>query len=151
MCRVVYPGSQNCTVTGGMGFVGRRLVEMLVERGAERVVAFDIAPKPADASDDPRVVWMQGDLTSPSDVEKACRGSECVWHIAALVGPYHPLEAGHGSTLTPQVYREIARTRTLSPNLSLTTNHHTRLTRRIERSIVYNPLTSSAPRLPTSS
>ena len=25
-------------MTGGMGFVGRRLVEMLVERGAERVV-----------------------------------------------------------------------------------------------------------------
>ena len=83
---------QNCTVTGGMGFVGRRLVEMLVERGAERVVAFDIAPKPADAGDDQRIVWMQGDLTNPADVEKACAGSECVWHIAALVGPYHPLD-----------------------------------------------------------
>jgi nucleoside-diphosphate-sugar epimerase len=75
-----------------MGFVGRRLVEMLVERGAERVVAFDIAPRPADAPDDDRIVWMQGDLTNPADVEKACRGSDCVWHIAALVGPYHPLE-----------------------------------------------------------
>jgi hypothetical protein len=32
----------------------------LTERGAERVVAFDIAPKPADAADDPRIVWMQG-------------------------------------------------------------------------------------------
>lgn len=92
VCRCPAPRSQRCTVTGGMGFVGRRLVEMLVERGAERVVAFDIAPKPADAPDDPRVVWMQGDLTKPSDVEDACRGSECVWHIAALVGPYHPLE-----------------------------------------------------------
>jgi len=75
-----------------MGFVGRRLVEMLVERGAERVVAFDIAPKPADAGDDPRIVWMQGDLTKPEDVLRACEGSECVWHIAALVGPYHPLD-----------------------------------------------------------
>lgn len=86
------PVPKKCTVTGGMGFVGRRLVEMLIERGAERVVAFDIAPKPADAGDDPRIVWMQGDLTNPEDVEKACAGSECVWHIAALVGPYHPLE-----------------------------------------------------------
>ena len=72
-----------------MGFVGRRLVEMLVERGAERVVAFDIAPRPADAPDDDRVVWMQGDLTDPAAVMRACEGSECVWHIAALVGPYH--------------------------------------------------------------
>jgi nucleoside-diphosphate-sugar epimerase len=29
-------------VTGGSGFVGRRLVEMLVERGASRVVSLDI-------------------------------------------------------------------------------------------------------------
>lgn len=65
----------NCVVTGGSGFVGQRLVEMLVERGvrasartaphrcppgaaaplsaveslslqAKRVVSFDIAPKP---------------------------------------------------------------------------------------------------------
>jgi uncharacterized protein YbjT (DUF2867 family) len=27
-----------CAVTGGSGFVGRRLVEMLVEQGAARVV-----------------------------------------------------------------------------------------------------------------
>ena len=26
------------------------------------------------------------------DVLRACEGSECVWHIAALVGPYHPLD-----------------------------------------------------------
>ena len=37
-----------CVVTGGTGFVGQRLVEMLVERGAERVVSFDIVPPPAD-------------------------------------------------------------------------------------------------------
>ena len=32
-----------CLVTGGSGFVGQRLVEMLVERGATRVISFDIA------------------------------------------------------------------------------------------------------------
>ena len=31
-------------VTGGTGFVGQRLVEMLVERGADRVISFDIVP-----------------------------------------------------------------------------------------------------------
>ena len=86
------PVPKRCVVTGGMGFVGRRLVEMLVERGAERVVAFDVAPRPSDAEDDDRIVWFQGDLTKPDDVDRAFEGAECVWHIAALVGPYHKRE-----------------------------------------------------------
>jgi hypothetical protein len=32
-----------CVVTGGSGFVGQRLVEMLIERGATSVVSFDLA------------------------------------------------------------------------------------------------------------
>lgn len=84
---------KSCLVTGGSGFVGQRLVEMLVERGAERVVSFDIAPKPKNASNDPKIVYIQGDLTNIKVVEDACKGVECVFHIAALVGPYHPAEA----------------------------------------------------------
>ena len=61
---------KNCVVTGGTGFVGRRLVEMLVERGAEKVVAFDISPKPIDADPrEKRIVWMRGDLTKLADVK----------------------------------------------------------------------------------
>jgi nucleoside-diphosphate-sugar epimerase len=78
-----------CLVTGGSGFVGQRLVEMLVERGCQRVVSFDISPKPKDALDSPRIEYIQGDLTNPEDVNDACAGVDCVFHIAALVGPYH--------------------------------------------------------------
>lgn len=81
-----------CAVTGGCGFVGHRLVEMLVERGAARVVAFDVAPAPAWKLDDPRVQYVQGDITKAEDVDKALQGIDCVWHVAALVGPYHPKE-----------------------------------------------------------
>jgi FlaA1/EpsC-like NDP-sugar epimerase len=50
------PAPKKCMVTGGTGFVGQRLVEMLVERGADRVVSFDIVPKSVpDVSDDTRV------------------------------------------------------------------------------------------------
>jgi len=42
------PVPAHCVVTGSSGFVGQRLVEMLVERGAKTVVAFDIAPKPGN-------------------------------------------------------------------------------------------------------
>lgn len=49
----------NCVVTGGSGLTGRRLVEMLVEKGAARVVSFDISSKPADAMEHPAIDYQQ--------------------------------------------------------------------------------------------
>jgi len=87
------PGFQNipksACVTGGSGFVGQRLVEMLVERGCSRVVSFDISPTPKNAMKSDKIEYFQGDITNPEHVERACKGTECVFHIAALVGPYH--------------------------------------------------------------
>mmetsp|Transcript_15238 Transcript_15238/g.21412 ORF Transcript_15238/g.21412 Transcript_15238/m.21412 type:complete len:369 (+) Transcript_15238:154-1260(+) len=80
-------------VTGGTGFVGQRLVEMLLERGAARVVSFDIRSKPADGVDNKKVDYFQGDLTKLEDVEKALQGCNVVFHIAALVGPFYPKPA----------------------------------------------------------
>jgi nucleoside-diphosphate-sugar epimerase len=64
---------KTCTVTGGSGFVGQRLVEMLVERGATRVVSFDIAPTPKDAWIRPEIIYKQGDITKYADVEEVSR------------------------------------------------------------------------------
>jgi len=80
-------------VTGATGFAGRRLVEMLIERGAEKVVAFDVAPPASDAVDDPRITYVQGDITKPDDVLAACRDVDCCFHLAALVGPYYTARA----------------------------------------------------------
>lgn len=86
------PVPKKCVVTGGTGFVGTRLVEMLVERGAERVVSFDIVPKEKAvlAWEDPRIEYVVGDIANYDDVFKALQGADCVWHIAAAVGPFHP-------------------------------------------------------------
>eukprot|EP00755_Sulcionema_specki_P004500 Sspe_Gene.30222::Locus_14864_Transcript_1_1_Confidence_1.000_Length_1320::g.30222::m.30222 len=81
---------KHCVVTGGSGFVGQRLVEMLVERGAETVVSFDISPPPPGAWADSRIKYMRADIRNKEDVLKACKGADCVWHIAAAVGPFHP-------------------------------------------------------------
>ena len=53
-----------CVVTGGSGFVGQRLCEMLIERGAEKVISFDIVPMPADSPllNDKRFVFVNGDI-----------------------------------------------------------------------------------------
>ena len=81
---------KNCVVTGGTGFVGQRLVEMLVERGASRVVSFDIVPPPDSAWKHPNIEYVVGDLTDKASVMDAIAGADCVWHIAAAVGPFHP-------------------------------------------------------------
>jgi nucleoside-diphosphate-sugar epimerase len=51
----------------------------------------------------PKIEYMQGDLTDFNVLSKACKGVECVFHIAALVGPYHAQEAymkvNYGGTL----------------------------------------------------
>ena len=84
---------KKCLVTGGSGLCGQRLVEMLVERGCESVVSFDISPEPRGCLRRPEIKYLRGDLTKYEDIKNACVGAECVFHIAALVGPYHPLEA----------------------------------------------------------
>jgi nucleoside-diphosphate-sugar epimerase len=53
------------------------------------VVAFDINPKPSNAMESNKIEYFQGDLTNPDHVASAIKGVDCVFHIAALVGPYH--------------------------------------------------------------
>lgn len=79
-------------VTGGNGLVGKRLVQMLAERGAQSVVSLDLA-LPADVdslnSHGGRVRWATGDITSVEQMTSAFREARatCVFHVAALVGP----------------------------------------------------------------
>ena len=81
-----------CVVTGGTGFVGIRLVEMLVERGATKVISFDVVPPPKDAWDHPNIEWRVGDITDKQAVDDLLSTPNigCVWHNAAAVGPFHP-------------------------------------------------------------
>lgn len=86
------PVPKNCLVTGGTGFVGQRLVEMLVERGAERVVSLDIVPPPSSAWTHPNIQYEVGDICNADRLTELCKGIDCVFHIAAAVGPFHPKE-----------------------------------------------------------
>jgi len=103
------PGFQSasgstCLVTGSAGFVGSRLVEMLLERGAKTVICFDIATpdnvlrqrfKDVQQKTGGTIIvksGTDGDITNKDSVNNAftCVDHiDVVYHIAALVGPFH--------------------------------------------------------------
>ena len=55
-------------VTGGNGFIGRRIVRELAERGND-VVCFDLAPPPAPLD---AVTYYRGDVTQLPQIIEAC-------------------------------------------------------------------------------
>jgi len=94
-------------VTGSSGFVGSRLVEMLLERGSKTVIAFDLVAPDSSLAGRFEAVQKktggtiivlsqsEGDLRSDSAVEEAFNKVpkiDVVYHIAALVGPFHSAE-----------------------------------------------------------
>ena len=72
-------------VTGGNGFIGKRIVRELAERG-EEVVCFDLAPPPAQQDG---VTYYRGDVTQLPQILEACNthGVTRIIHMAALLPP----------------------------------------------------------------
>ena len=90
-------------VTGSAGFIGSRLVEKLVEKGAivraftrytSRAELGLLAALPETILD--QIEPVRGDLRDPSAVESALEGVDIVFHLGALISiPYsyvHPVE-----------------------------------------------------------
>lgn len=70
-------------VTGGSGFIGRHLVQLLCARG-ERVRVFDLRlPGPDIRLHGEAVEYIQGDVTDAEAVERAMTGADRVYHLAA--------------------------------------------------------------------
>jgi nucleoside-diphosphate-sugar epimerase len=74
-------------VTGGSGFIGRRLARALVERG-DRVRVLVRDPASAEDLRDLGVDLFQGDVTDEASVRRAVEGVERVFHAAGLVGEW---------------------------------------------------------------
>ena len=82
-------------ITGGAGFLGRRLALRLLERGTladangrpreiAQIVLLDVVPATLPA--DPRLTTIAGDLADAAVVEHAVtRGTDTVFHMAAVV------------------------------------------------------------------
>ena len=87
-------------VTGGAGFIGSNLVDRLVEAGHEVVVLDNLSTGSLDnlAQVADGIGFVEGDLRSPADVERALRGCEVVYHQAALVSVARSVEDPVGVT-----------------------------------------------------
>ena len=76
-------GGRKTLVTGGTGFLGRRLVERLLAQG--RTVAI-LGRTPAPELSARGVEFIRASLDDAAAVRAACQGKETVFHVAARVG-----------------------------------------------------------------
>lgn len=72
---------KHCLVTGGAGFAGSHLVDMLLA-GGSKVRILDIKA-PAVSRDG--VEFIQGDLSNQALLDSACEGVDTVFHMAAII------------------------------------------------------------------
>ncbi len=78
-------------ITGGCGFLGRRLAMLLLERGSslgaiEQLVLFDNAPSALPLPDDRRLEVVTGDIADRETVRRLLLpGAAVVFHLAAVV------------------------------------------------------------------
>src|SRR5262245_61578677 len=81
-------------ITGGAGFLGRRLARALVARGSlkgldgsdrriDEIVLLDVVP--AEGMTDPRVLTIVGDVADAALLRRAVEGAGSVFHLAAVV------------------------------------------------------------------
>src|SRR5438045_9401163 len=78
-------------ITGGCGFLGRRLALLLLRQGSklgaiDELVLFDNAPSALPLPDDRRVKLVTGDIADRDTVTKLIApGTDSVFHLAAIV------------------------------------------------------------------
>lgn len=72
-------------VTGGSGFIGLNLVKKLLER-REKVLAIDnfISPNIKEFCKNPFFKFLKVDITAKSEIEKAIKGVDYIFHQAAV-------------------------------------------------------------------
>ena len=107
----------NIVVTGGAGFIGRRLVRQLLQQGTllgldgrprtiERITIVDAVA--ADDLADPRLDHVVGDISDPSVVNNAITAhTSSIFHLAAVVSGMAEADFGLGMRINVDASRLI--------------------------------------------
>jgi len=80
----VVPQGSTFLVTGGAGYIGAHVVELLVASGNNVRVLDNLNAGDTRRLDLSRVSLIQGDIRSIDDLEKAMKDVKIVFHLAAL-------------------------------------------------------------------
>lgn len=82
-------------ITGGAGFLGKRLAKHLLQSGVfqldgkephniEKITLFDASPR-ENLPEDSRIEFDAGDISDHAAVERAAEGADLCWHLAAVL------------------------------------------------------------------
>lgn len=75
----------NIAITGGGGFLGRRLARVLLaDRRVERLVLADVAPSDPPG-EDPRLKLLTANLAEEGAAEAVAEGADIIFHLAAVL------------------------------------------------------------------
>jgi dTDP-L-rhamnose 4-epimerase len=103
-------------VTGGAGFIGSHIVELLISDGHEVRVLDALLPSAHREQPEihPQAEFVEGDVRDPAAVSRALRGVDAVCHQAAMVGLAAdildlPEYVGHNDLGTAVLLAELAR------------------------------------------
>lgn len=77
-------------VTGGAGFIGSHLVDQLITKGYEVTILDNLTPQVHEGKVplylNKKAKFIKGDITNTSDIKKALKGIDAIYHEAAVVG-----------------------------------------------------------------
>lgn len=115
----------NISITGGGGFLGRRLAKaLLADPRVERLLLADVAPVPAFSADR-RLLTRVADLSEPAAARAIVEGADLVFHLAAVVSGQAEAEFDVGMRVNLDATRgllEAARTEGRRPRFVFTSS-----------------------------